>query len=244
MVQFNNPSLVRGLLYCLQFIRMSKDACFNVTGLPANVAEWAAIICFRWGNDVYVGKFQIVNPLYYSDVSQWGQESCILRWLPDSFISVMIQPFDLISWQIIIAVWAHSTLWHISFSSESSTLTSSLFPAIVTPELLSIFRPSKNTTYTPASITTQNPQGISTTGLLSSMESSVTTALRNTGSDPHHSSPAPTGSPYTSMRDLPQPTTTCCKKHFLFSQGWLKSIFTSQTSGCFWEEKFDFIQSI
>lgn len=162
----------------------------------------------------------------------WNLNSQMTSWF------IYICDDTAISWEVIITVWAHLIVWHISFSSESLTSTSSRFPAIAIPELLSTFRPSKNTTYTPASILTQNPQGISTTDLVSSTQSTLTTAPRNTGSDPYHSSPAPTGSPKTSIKELPQPTTTCCKKHFLLSQGWLKSIFTSQTTGCFWYEKF------
>ena len=77
------------------------------------------------------------------------------------------------------------------------------------------YLPPTSATPTPDSNTTQDPQGYSTTGLLSTTETSVTTALSNASFVPYNSSHAPqwtSSAFYTSMSS----TTTCCKKTFFF----------------------------
>ena len=110
-------------------------------------------------------------------------------------------------------VWTFPLIFHIwgnfcSFFPADISVSTTTEPPLT-------YLPPMSPTPTPASNTTQDPQGFSTTGLLSTAETSVTAALGNASFVPYNSSHAPqwTASAfYTSMSS----TTTCCKKTFYF----------------------------
>lgn len=102
-----------------------------------------------------------------------------------------------------------------SFFLADASVSSTIEPPLT-------YLPPVNTTYTPVSNSTQGPPGHSTVGIFNSTETSVTTALSNTSSVHYNSShalPWTSSALYTSMGSTvqsPLPTTTCCKKYFIF----------------------------
>nr|XP_046267653.1 uromodulin-like 1 [Scatophagus argus] len=105
---------------------------------------------------------------------------------------------------------------------------------------------SPNLTYTPASNTTQVPQGHSTTSLFNSTETSMATALSNTGSVPYNSSYSlqwTSSAPYTSMSSVAEsslPTTTCSPPSITS----LWSTNVTGTSFClYWSSQFQMNQT-
>ncbi len=127
-----------------------------------------------------------------------NQEKCFVKHKHDNIFIFCIRSFDF-----------NSDLY--SFFLDDSRVSS-------TTELPLTYLPPMNTTYIPAS----QPPGNSTVGILNSTETSMTTALSNTSSVPYNSSHVQewtSSALYTTMSSTvqsPLPTTTCCKKYFIF----------------------------
>lgn len=100
---------------CAKVVPQANQSCWNqetVVRFNMTHSVITANLTWRLRDSWFLILLDAESPLYYCDVSQCRQASCILSWVLNSYTSVMIDSFVK---QNSVAGWTHATLVTHSF---------------------------------------------------------------------------------------------------------------------------------